>query len=214
MPPACRARARGETTVLRRSPSERALDARSGEGRVNAAATIDGDIDRSDGGYLALARRLQRREEAEKKAKKAAAKERERAFDAMLLDTPRHPVGRSPVSERRPPAVRSILPPLAPQIQEESETTSISSRSPARVGTAPVTRSSIGNGDGVSHVIDFAYSSSTSDAPAENPGHNALTALGVLSPSFNQRGTKGKEHRHDSTDKSDGQPGPSNYSGR
>jgi len=205
MPPACRARAR-------------ALDARIGEGRDNAAATIEGDIDRSDGGYLALARRLQQCQEADKKAAKAAAKaaarEREKAFDAMLLDSPRHPVGRSPVSERRPPAVRSILPPLAPRIQEESETTSISSRSPARAGTAPVTQSSIGNGDAVSHVIDFAYSPSTSDAPAENPGHSALTALGVLSPSYNRRGTKGKERRHDSTDEADGQPGPSNYSGR
>lgn len=162
--------------LLMRSPSERALDARIAEGHANAG-TIDADRPRTRsaaGSHLKDARRAIRERE-----------EQQRSREFRLSSAALHSGGVSPTSQAPSLRSNSIFGPLDRQINEEPD---IPPRNPARAGTAPVSRPSVGIVDEVSRVNDTTRSLSTSDASATNPGHSALGLLKAFSPPKPRRG--------------------------
>jgi hypothetical protein len=192
-----------------RSPSERALDARIAQGHANAATACanrpgTGNAAQS---HLDDARRVIREKE-----------ERGRTRETRLPNVPLHPVGVSPASQAQ--RSNSILGPLDRQISEEPK---IPPRNPARVGTAPVSGHSAHAVDQVCRGNVKTRSSSTPDASAENPGHNALGLLDQFCPRRRDRGredsrlvglngTGPSKPGDDTVDRADGQVSPTTVS--
>jgi len=177
------------------------------EGEVSAAEAATDRTRTDSGNHLEDARRELREKEA-----------RIMARDFAVPGAPPHPVRSSPARPRSPRSLNSILPPLDPQIHEEPD---IPLKHPARAGTAPVQRSSGGGVDDSPRANDTTRSLSTSDAPATNPGTDALHVLNQLSPrryrdylvddrrgSRNDEGT-GVKSGKTSEREADGKPGPS-----
>lgn len=197
--------------LLKRSPSEKALDARIAEGNANAG-TNDADRPRyrsSAGSHLRDARRAIRETE-----------QRGRPQQVRLPNAPFHREGVSPKSHPPPLVPNSILGPLDQRIQEEPE---IPPKNPARAGTAPVAVPCAGPVDEVSRANNTSRSLSTPDASATNPGHVALSLIDVLSSPRSDRaredsrlpslpGTGSTKPGVDTVDGANGQTGPSTVS--
>ena len=114
--------------------------------------------------------------------------EKERSREIRLPNAPLHPVGVSPASRgSQAPPLRSnsILGPLDQRINEEPFVTP---RNPARVSTAPVSGPCAEGVNEVSLANNAVRSLSTSDAPAMNPGHNALSVVNHFTPPRRGRG--------------------------
>lgn len=170
--------------LLKRSPSEKALNARIAQGQANAG-TDDADRPRyrsSAGSHLKDARRAIREREQ---------RGRPQHQQVQLPNAPFHREGVSPKSQPPPRVSNSILGPLDRRIQEEPE---IPPKNPARAGTAPVAVPSAGAVDEISRANGTNRSLSTPDASATNPGHVALGLISVLSsPRSDPRSDRDRE---------------------